>query len=112
MEAADTAVLKVVRTLCELGAVDAEILKRRAGLDSSAIERAIGVLLSSGYIVPVELSEDSCSSCPLSGLCSGRTGGGSARIYVAGRNLRRFCEDGEMIMLRYSNLMTGSGHSS
>ncbi|MCX8208620.1 MAG: hypothetical protein N3G79_03110 [Sulfolobales archaeon] len=112
MEVADTAVLKVVRTLCELGAVDVEILKHRTGLDSSTIERAIGVLLSSSYIVPVELGENSCGSCPLSSLCSSKTGGGGARIYVASRNLRKFCEDSGARILRYANLMTSSEHSS
>lgn len=108
----DIAVLKVVQILCELGAVDAELLKHRTGLDSSAIERAIGVLLSSGYVIPAKLGENSCSSCSLSSLCSSKTGGGRARIYVASYSFRRLCEDSEAGALRYANLMASLEYSS
>ncbi len=82
---------RAIEAICRYGVVDREVLKRIAGLDDSSVQRVLGVLLSSGYVVEVELRAGVCGSCPLSSVCDYPVRGAGAKIYVPSERLRRLC---------------------
>ncbi|MCX8184691.1 MAG: hypothetical protein RMI56_01285 [Sulfolobales archaeon] len=107
----DSSVSKVVRVLCEFGEVDIEVLKLKTGLNYSILERIIGALLSSSYIVPIELDTDICGSCPLRSLCI-RVDRSSTKVYVVSSYLKRLCESSVNLDYIYTNLTTHAGYTT
>lgn len=89
----DEKMVEVVGIVCRSGVVDREVLEHELGLDGTTIERILGALLSSGYIIRIASSAGLCGSCPFSNRCSYSRSGSGIEAYVPSEKLKRLCED-------------------
>ncbi|MEM1931320.1 MAG: hypothetical protein QW780_03645 [Sulfolobales archaeon] len=88
----DGLLAEVVKIICEDRVVDPVIIKRKVKADDSTVNRIIGALLSSGYIVEVKLSKLLCRSCPLRVKCSNLPHEGYAKVYTPSEKLEELCK--------------------
>lgn len=89
----DERVMEIVGVVCGSGVIDHEALKHKLGLDGSTIERVLGALLSSGYIIKVASSIKLCGSCPFSDRCGYLRSKNEIEAYLPSEKLKRLCND-------------------
>ncbi|MEM1910674.1 MAG: hypothetical protein QXF63_02705 [Sulfolobales archaeon] len=88
----DDLLTEVIKVICGNKAVDPEIIKYKVKVDDSTVNRIIGALLSSGYIVEVKLGKPLCGSCPFRVECESSSYKGYTKVYAPSEKLKELCK--------------------
>ncbi|MEM2208250.1 MAG: hypothetical protein QXG17_06130 [Sulfolobales archaeon] len=88
----DDLVAAVIKVICGYNTVDPEIIKHEVKVDYSTVERILGALLSSGYLVEVKLNTQLCGSCPFRVACVYPAYKGYSMAYATSEKLKELCK--------------------